>query len=136
MRLSVSAPAPAGCALIRDVRTWHGGTPNLSKDVRAIPSAGFLPPWYTPPRPGHWGAGQPKSDWDGKVLPHEVWQGMSEHAKMITAGIKAEPGADVTKAPWSPEADIPSLRREDHRETKIKTDGHTVHGHGLRVGKL
>ena len=31
---------------------------------------------------------------------------MSEHAKMITAGIKAEPGADVTKAPWSPEADL------------------------------
>ena len=25
---------------------------------------------------------------------------------MITAGIKAEPGADVTRAPWSPEADL------------------------------
>ena len=106
---------------------------NLSQDVRAIPSAGFLPPWCksprrfclrlcreemfgrslavlmpadTPPRPGHWGAGEPSPDWDGKVLPHEVWQGMSEHAQLITAGIKAEPGADVTKAPWSPEADL------------------------------
>jgi hypothetical protein len=27
MKLAVTAPAPAGCALIRDVRTWHGGTP-------------------------------------------------------------------------------------------------------------
>ena len=63
-------------------------------------------PADTPPRPGHWGAGEPSPDWDGKVLPHEVWQGMSEHAQLITAGIKAEPGADVTKAPWSPEADL------------------------------
>ena len=69
-------------------------------------SLAVLMPADTPPRPGHWGAGEPSPDWDGKVLPHEVWQGMSEHAKMITAGIKAEPGADVTKAPWSPEADL------------------------------
>ena len=27
MKLAVTAPAPAGCAMIRDVRTWHGGTP-------------------------------------------------------------------------------------------------------------
>ena len=71
MKLAVTAPAPAGCAMIRDVRTWHGGTPvrtpvlrvvrcpasdtrlsrqNLSQDVRAIPSAGFLPPWCKSPR--------------------------------------------------------------------------------------
>ena len=30
MKLSVTAPAPAGCALIRDVRCWHGGTPNCA----------------------------------------------------------------------------------------------------------
>ena len=30
-----------GSVLIRDPRAWHGGTPNLSNEVRAIPSAEF-----------------------------------------------------------------------------------------------
>eukprot|EP01043_Picozoa_sp_COSAG02_P040677 COSAG02_NODE_3312_length_6955_cov_2.028151_4_plen_112_part_00 len=99
MKLSVTAPVPAGCALIRDVRCWHGGTPNctyssiqlarlsklcmlhvhllnlglmrsihmclfvVSREVRAIPSAGFHPPWYKPPtRDEHLGS-----------LPHDTW---------------------------------------------------------------
>ena len=73
-----------------------------------------LVPADTPPRASARGpdgnGAEPSPDWDGKVLPHEVWQGMSEHAQMITAGIKAEPGADVTKAPWSPEADLHGKR--------------------------
>lgn len=31
-------PANVGDALIRDVRVWHGGTPNLSGEVRFLPS--------------------------------------------------------------------------------------------------
>jgi ectoine hydroxylase-related dioxygenase (phytanoyl-CoA dioxygenase family) len=49
MRLSTVCPAPAGAVQIRDVRAWHGGTPNLSDDVRAIPNVEFYAPWFREP---------------------------------------------------------------------------------------
>lgn len=53
MRLSTVCPAPAGSVQIRDVRAWHGGTPNLSDDLRAIPNVEFYAPWFREPmQPG------------------------------------------------------------------------------------
>jgi ectoine hydroxylase-related dioxygenase (phytanoyl-CoA dioxygenase family) len=49
MRNSTICPAPAGAIQIRDVRGWHGGTPNLSDDVRAIPNLEFYAPWFREP---------------------------------------------------------------------------------------
>jgi ectoine hydroxylase-related dioxygenase (phytanoyl-CoA dioxygenase family) len=49
MRLSTVCPAPAGSIQIRDVRAWHGGTPNLSDDLRAIPNLEFYAPWFREP---------------------------------------------------------------------------------------
>lgn len=49
MRLSTVCPAPAGSVQIRDVRAWHGGTPNLSDHVRAIPNVEFYAPWFREP---------------------------------------------------------------------------------------
>ena len=46
MRLSTVCPAPAGSVQIRDVRAWHGGTPNLSDATRAIPNVEFNAPWF------------------------------------------------------------------------------------------
>ena len=46
MRFSTVSPAPAGAALFRDVRAWHGGTPNVSDHVRAIPNIEFYAPWF------------------------------------------------------------------------------------------
>lgn len=37
---------PAGSVVMRDVRCWHGGTPNLSDRERALPNAEFLAPWF------------------------------------------------------------------------------------------
>lgn len=48
MKLATCCPTPAGAVLLRDPRAWHGGTPNLSRHTRAIPSAGFLAPWCAP----------------------------------------------------------------------------------------
>jgi hypothetical protein len=83
MKLSVTAPAPAGCALIRDVRCWHGGTPNcacftslrsgvyavrlwgdLTRPVWCQPSAAFHAPWYKPP---------PRAEGYLGSLPHDTW---------------------------------------------------------------
>lgn len=53
MRLSTVCPAPAGAIMIRDVRNWHGGTPNLSDEVRSIPNLEFYAPWFREPiKPG------------------------------------------------------------------------------------
>jgi ectoine hydroxylase-related dioxygenase (phytanoyl-CoA dioxygenase family) len=49
MRLSTVCPAPAGSVQIRDVRAWHGGTPNLSDEPRAIPNVEFYAPWFREP---------------------------------------------------------------------------------------
>jgi hypothetical protein len=49
MRQSI-VRAPAGAALIRDVRTWHGGTANLSQETRVMTSVGYYAPWFR--RPG------------------------------------------------------------------------------------
>ena len=49
MRLSTVCPAPAGSVQIRDVRAWHGGTPNLSDELRAIPNIEYYAPWFREP---------------------------------------------------------------------------------------
>ncbi len=49
MRLSTVCPAPAGAIMVRDVRAWHGGTPNISSAVRAIPNLEFYAPWFREP---------------------------------------------------------------------------------------
>lgn len=70
MKLSTVCPAPAGAVLLRDVRAWHGGTPNLSDDVRAIPSVQFYAPWFRDPV--------------RRALPREAWLQLSDHAKRVS----------------------------------------------------
>lgn len=49
MRLSTVCPAPAGAIMVRDVRAWHGGTPNVADAMRAIPNLEFYAPWFHEP---------------------------------------------------------------------------------------
>ena len=35
--------------MLRDVRAWHGGTPNLSDATRSIPNLEFYAPWFREP---------------------------------------------------------------------------------------
>ena len=79
MRLSTLVGAPAGSAIFRDVRAWHGATPNLSREVRALPSIEYS----APSRHAHHFP---------KTMPHEIWQSLSPHAQHITRHIKQEPG--------------------------------------------
>jgi ectoine hydroxylase-related dioxygenase (phytanoyl-CoA dioxygenase family) len=53
--------APAGTAVIRDVRCWHGGTANRSEEIRPMTSAGYLAPWFRMP---HYGDPLPRSVYD------------------------------------------------------------------------
>ena len=38
--------APAGTAVVRDVRCWHGGTANRSDQPRPMTSVGYYAPWF------------------------------------------------------------------------------------------
>jgi hypothetical protein len=40
--------APAGTAVVRDVRCWHGGTANNSTQIRPMTSVGYFAPWRRP----------------------------------------------------------------------------------------
>jgi len=78
MKLSTVCPAPAGSVMIRDVRAWHGGTPNLSNEVRAIPNVEFYAPWYrSPVKPS---------------MPRGLYETLSDHGKALAQYVVAEPG--------------------------------------------
>jgi hypothetical protein len=70
MRLSTVCPAPAGAIQVRDVRAWHGGTPNLSEQVRAIPNMEFYAPWFREPTV--------------PCITYDDWRTLSDHARRIT----------------------------------------------------
>ena len=61
--------APAGTALIRDVRCWHGGTPNRSDHARPLTNAHYCAPWF---RTGL-----------GKSVPREHFQKLSPRAQHL-----------------------------------------------------
>ena len=75
MRLSTVCPAPAGSVLIRDVRAWHGGTPNLSDEVRAMPNVEFFAPWFREEL--------------GISMPRERFDALSEHGQRVCRYIVA-----------------------------------------------
>ena len=80
MRLSTLVGASAGAGVFRDNRAWHGATPNLSKEIRAMPNIEYVPAWF------------PKESL-AEAMPHEVWETLSDHAKHLCRFIKTEPGA-------------------------------------------
>jgi ectoine hydroxylase-related dioxygenase (phytanoyl-CoA dioxygenase family) len=79
MRLSTLVGAPAGAGVFRDNRAWHGATPNLSREIRAMPNVEYVAPW-TP-------AGE-----FTQTMPHELWSRLSAHARHVSRQVVAPPG--------------------------------------------
>lgn len=79
MRLSTLVGGPAGAAVFRDNRAWHGATPNLSREIRAMPNVEYGAPWID------------MAPFRG-TMPHEVWEGLSERARALSAEIRTAPG--------------------------------------------
>lgn len=79
MRTSTLVGASAGAGMFRDNRGWHGATPNLSLEVRALPDVEYSAPWTSR-------RGVPKA------MPHEIWQSLSTHGQAITRWAKSDPG--------------------------------------------
>jgi hypothetical protein len=85
MRLSTVCPLPAGSAIIRDARCWHGGTPNLSRDVRAMPNVEFMAPWF-------------RSEALNRSMSHDTWETLSPHAQRVSRYVVAERGETIPGA--------------------------------------
>ena len=82
MRFSTVCPLPAGSAIIRDARCWHGGTPNLSREVRAMPNVEYFAPWF-------------RSEALQRSMSYETWTTLTPHAKRLTRYIVGHPGEPV-----------------------------------------
>ena len=81
MRLSTVCPAPAGAIMIRDVRAWHGGTPNVSHTVRSIPNLELYAPWFREPMvPG---------------ISYEDYKKLSENAQRLVRFCVADSGESL-----------------------------------------
>ena len=98
MKLSTLCPADAGGVVIRDVRAWHGGTPNLSEEVRALPNAEFFAPWYREPL--------------DVSMPRDLYKTLSEHAKDICRYIVADPGEEIDTSPCKDLGTTPPAMRK------------------------
>ena len=79
MRLSTLVGAKAGDGVIRDLRAWHGATPNLGRCIRAMPNVEYVSPWV------------PEA-LSRQTMPDEIWQSLTAHGKKICRLVKAEPG--------------------------------------------
>lgn len=79
MRHSTLVGALPGAGVFRDNRAWHGATPNLSREVRALPNVEYGAPWT-------------KGGDFIKSMPHEIWETLSPHAQKLCEGITEAPG--------------------------------------------
>lgn len=85
MKLSTLCPVPAGAAIFRDNRCWHGGTPNLSLETRAIPNVEYFAPWF-------------RSEAMMRSMPYEQWGKLSAHGQRISRYIAGGPGEVILGA--------------------------------------
>ena len=85
MKHSTLVGALAGAGVFRDNRAWHGATPNLSREIRALPNVEYAAPWRS-------------SHGFTKSMPHEIWETLTPHAQKLCDWIKAEPGVWPTGA--------------------------------------
>jgi hypothetical protein len=85
MKLSTLCPAPAGSGIFRDLRCWHGGTPNLSHEVRAAPNVEYFAPWF-------------RSEAVIRSMPYEQWKRLSPHGQRISRYVMCGEGETVIGA--------------------------------------
>ncbi len=104
MRLSTVVGAPAGAGVFRDPRAWHGATPNLSREIRAMPNVEYGAPWLD-------------DAWFKVSMPHAVWETLSPHAQRAASRIRTEPGG------WPPGAGVMHPLASERAKAKARMAG-------------
>lgn len=102
MRHSTLVGALPGAGVFRDNRAWHGATPNLSREVRALPNIEYGSPWMERGTPA-------------KSMPHEIWEKLSPFAQKLCMDIKEEPGV------WPAGAGVMHPTANRRREAKERS---------------
>lgn len=69
---SVRTTMPAGSLVVRDMRAWHRGMPNQTKNVRIMLALVYFRPFYNMLNLKH-----------EKVIPTSVWEGFSDRVRPI-----------------------------------------------------
>ena len=103
MRFSTLVGAPAGAGVFRDNRAWHGATPNVSREIRALPNVEYGAPWLPGPRK--------------PTMPHAIWETLTPHAQRLARGVKADPGV------WPPGAGVMHPLGSQRREAAKRMGG-------------
>ena len=57
--------------MFRDLRAWHGATPNVGKEIRAMPNVEYGSSWLD-------------DRYFSRCMPHAVWETLSDHAKALS----------------------------------------------------
>lgn len=107
MRLSTVCPLPAGSAIIRDARCWHGGTPNLSREVRAMPNIEYMAPWF-------------RSEALIRSMSYDRWRTLTPHAQRISRYIVCAPGEAVVGEGFTHPRRV---ERERYRQAQLDAMG-------------
>ena len=97
MKLSTVCPAPAGSAIFRDIRAWHGGTPNLSRETRSLPNIEYFAPWF-------------RSEAMMRSMPYEEWNALSPQGRRMCRYVMVGPGETVIGAGYV----HPKAKMRDH----------------------
>lgn len=116
MRFSTVCPLPAGSAIFRDARCWHGGTPNLSREVRAMPNVEYFAPWF-------------RSEAVLRSMSYDTWQRLSPHAQRICRYVVCDKGEAVVGEGFSHPR---SAVREAYRAEQLALMGEQAAGEYLR----
>jgi hypothetical protein len=116
MRLSTVCPLPAGSAIFRDVRCWHGGTPNLSREVRAMPNVEYFAPWF-------------RSEAVARAMSYGRWRTLSPHGQRICRYVVCDRGEAVVGEGFSHPR---SAERERVRTAQLEAMGEEAAGEYLR----
>eukprot|EP00435_Cladocopium_sp_Y103_P027073 s2976_g6.t1 len=85
MHFNTLCPIPAGAAIFRDNRCWHGGTPNLSDKMRVLPNMEYFPP-----------TAMPSLGWlDRYTMPWDIFLGLSPFGQHISRAVVAPPWEEI-----------------------------------------
>lgn len=103
-KLSTLCPLPAGCAIIRDNRTWHGGTPNLSGTHRFLPNCEYAARWWCRDDDAN---NRSQRRFALPCMPTDIYDNLSDFGREISEsiatsqkldlGVKANFGCDYAK---------------------------------------